>query len=276
MKAAERQLRIRQMLETRDFVDLETLCRELETSESSIRRDLDILELAQVLRRVYGGAVSLVQTGVESHAATAPALAVGASEAAAISGPASALAVVADQVPFADEKRRIAQLTATLIRDGQTVILDGGSTVLAVAEELATKSIHVITNSLAIAELLETRRNIELTLTGGYLEARHRVLLGPFCEQMLSAIRADVAIMGIGGISEVGFSNNNTLVVGSEQKMISVAAKTIIVADHTKFGRAGMIPVAALAAASVVVTDCTTCEEHIDLLRSHGVDVLTA
>ncbi len=71
-------------------------------------------------------------------------------------------------------------------------------------------------------------------------------MLGPFCEQMLGAIRADTVIMGIGGITETGFSNNNTLVVGSEQKMIEVARRVIIVADHTKFGRGGMIPVAPL------------------------------
>ena len=59
MKAAERQLRIRQMLESRDFIDSETLCRELDASESSVRRDLDMLEAEGVLKRVYGGAVSV-------------------------------------------------------------------------------------------------------------------------------------------------------------------------------------------------------------------------
>ena len=63
MKAAERQLRIRQMLETRDFLDLESLCRELDASESSVRRDLDILEDEKVLKRVYGGAVPVQPPG---------------------------------------------------------------------------------------------------------------------------------------------------------------------------------------------------------------------
>ncbi|WP_420237791.1 DeoR/GlpR family DNA-binding transcription regulator [Telmatobacter bradus] len=251
MKAAERQLRIRQMLEARDFVDIETLCRELEASESSVRRDLDLLETAKVLRRVYGGAVSQQQ---QPKVFEAP----------------------AEAVHQATEKDRIARLTASLIHDGQTVLLDGGSTVAAVARELAVKSLHIVTNSLPIAERLESLRNIELTLTGGYLDPRHRVLLGPFCEQMLSGIRADVVIMGIGGISEAGFTNNNTLVVGSEQKMIEVAARTIIVADHTKFGRGGMIPVAPLSAASVVVTDSDIAPEHVELLRSQGVEVLLA
>lgn len=240
------------MLEARDFVDLESLCRELEASESSVRRDLDLLESAKVLRRVYGGAVALQQPQPKAFEATI------------------------EVVQQASEKERIARLAASLIHDGQTVILDGGSTVAAVARELAVKSLHVVTNSLPIAERLESLRNIELTLTGGYLDPRHRVLLGPFCEQMLSGIRADVAIMGIGGINEAGFSNNNTLVVGSEQKMIEVAARTIIVADHTKFGRGGMIPVAPLSAASIVVSDSGLAPEHAELLRVQGVEVLRA
>jgi DeoR/GlpR family transcriptional regulator of sugar metabolism len=93
---------------------------------------------------------------------------------------------------------------------------------------------------------------------------------------MLGAIRADVLIMGIGSVTASGFSNNNTLVVGSEQKMLSVAAKTIIVADHTKFGRGGVIPVAPLSAAHVVVSDSGLAAEYVEMLRGNGVEVLLA
>ena len=252
MKAAERQLRIRQMFESKDFLDLETLCRELDASESSIRRDLDMLEEESVLKRVYGGAVP-------------------------VQPPANgAFDFTVESGRLSDEKSRIARLTASLVEDGQTVILDGGSTVAAVAGELAGKFLHVVTNSLTIAETLEARRNIELTLTGGYLDPRIRVMLGPLCEQMLGLIRADVLIMGIGSISEAGLSNNNTLVVGSEQKMIEIAAKVIIVADHTKFGRSAMIPVAQLDAADVVVSDSNLAPEYVEMLRSNGVEVLLA
>ena len=252
MKAAERQLRIRQMLETRDFIDSETLGRELDASESSVRRDLDILEEEGVLKRVYGGAVSVQ---APAHRAFDYAI---------------------ESVRLSDEKSRIARLNAGLIENGQTVILDGGSTVAAVAQELAAKSLHIVTNSLPIAEGLESLRNIELTLTGGYLDPRLRVMLGPFCEQMLGAIRADAVIMGIGGITEAGFSNNNTLVVGSEQKMIEVASRVIIVADHTKFGRGGMIPVAPLTAAHIVVSDAGLSPEYVAMLGNHGIEVLLA
>ncbi len=240
------------MLENRDFIDSEALGRELEASESSVRRDLDILEDEGVLKRVYGGAVSV----------QAP--------------PHRAFDYAVESVRLSDEKGRIAKLTAGLIENGQTVILDGGSTVAAVARELAAKSLHIVTNSLPIAEGLESLRNIELTLTGGYLDPRLRVMLGPFCEQMLGAIRADAVIMGIGGITEAGLSNNNTLVVGSEQKMIEVASRVIVVADHTKFGRGGMVPVAPLTAAHTVVSDAELSPEFVAMLRDHGVEVLLA
>jgi len=252
MKAAERQLKIRHLLESQDFVDLETLCRELDTSESSIRRDLDILEQEKLLRRVYGGAVS----------------------AQSAQGRSFDYAVASTRLN--DEKSRIARAAAGLIEDGQTVILDGGSTVAAVARELSARPMHIITNSLPIAESLESLRNIELTLTGGYLDPRLRVMLGPFCEQMLGAIRADALIMGIGSITASGFSNNNTLVVGSEQKMIEVAAKIIIVADHTKLGRGGMIPVAPLSAADIIVSDTGLAPEHVSMLRDSGIEVILA
>ena len=252
MKAAERQLRIRQMFETRDFLDLETLCRELDASESSVRRDLGILEEEKALRRVYGGAVPLQPQNNRT------------------------IDFAEQSARQSDEKSRIAKLTAGLIEEGQTVILDGGSTVAAVARELASKSLHIVTNSLPIAEGLESIRNIELTLTGGYLDPRGRVMLGPFCDRMLSSIHADAVIMGIGAVSEAGFSNNNTLVVGSERKMIEIADKVIIVADRTKFGRGGMFPVAPLSTADIVVSDSELAPEYVDLLRNNGVEVFLA
>src|SRR4051812_15931417 len=109
MKAAVRQLKIRQMLESQEFVDFQSLCRELEASESSIRRDLVTMELGGVIKRVYGGAMAVQASN--SHL----------------------LDFDFQSARMGDEKRRIAQVAAKLIEDGQTVILDGGSTVAALA-----------------------------------------------------------------------------------------------------------------------------------------------
>ncbi len=251
MKGAERQLRIKELLTAQEFVDLETLAAQLATSESTVRRDLILLERAGLLKRVHGGALSAAPHG-------------------------DLFDFARQSVRASDEKRRIARLAAGLVEDGQTVILDGGTTVAAVAQELASRSLHVITNSIPIAQILGDARAIELTLTGGYLYPRLGVVLGPFCEQMLASVAADVLIMGIGGVTERGLSNNNTLIVGSEKKMIEVSRRVIIVADHEKFGRPAMVHLAPLDVAHVIVSDEGLAEEHRALLRSHNIDLRLA
>jgi len=249
MNRAQRQIRIRDLLEEREFVDLETLCRELGASESSVRRDLVHLEAAQVIKRVHGGALAVQPRG---H--------------------------VLDYAWHRDrqsgEKHRIGQRAAALIADDETVILDGGSTVASVAEHLADRSLRVITNSLAIVRLLHDAKNIEITLTGGYLFPRLETVLGPLCEHSLAAMAADALIMGIGGATADGFSNNNTLVVGSERKMIDVARRVIIVADSSKFGRPAMTPLAPLDVADVVVSDTGLAPGHRSMLERAGIDVV--
>jgi DeoR/GlpR family transcriptional regulator of sugar metabolism len=268
MKAPARHLKIRALLDAKEFVDLETLCRELDASESSVRRDLVQLESEGVLRRVYGGALtSVARVPVREPARDGDGRDVTREQ---------GLDFAWQSTRQADEKRRIAAVTAGLIEDRQTVILDGGSTVAAVAQALRNRSLHVITNSLPIALALDDVRQIEVTLTGGFLYPRLRVTLGPLCEQMLSGVAADVLIMGIGGVTADGFSNGNSLVVGSERKMIEVARKVIIVTDHTKFGRSAMIQVAPLGVADYVVSDAGLALEYQEMLRGQGVEVLLA
>jgi DeoR/GlpR family transcriptional regulator of sugar metabolism len=177
---------------------------------------------------------------------------------------------------MAEEKKRIAAIAAHLVEDGQTVILDGGSTVAAVARSLKNHSLHIVTNSLPIAEVFHESREVEVTLTGGYLYPRLRVMLGPLCEQMLGSVTADVLVMGIGGATEAGFSNNNALVVSHQRKMIEAARKVIIVADHTKFGRGAVIYLAPLDIADIVVSDIALAPGYQDLLHSYGAEVLLA
>jgi DeoR/GlpR family transcriptional regulator of sugar metabolism len=244
-------MRIRELLGATEFVDLETLCRELETSESTVRRDLIALENLRILKRVHGGALALQSANHHQDFAWQTSRRAG-------------------------EKSRIGAMAASLVEDGQTVILDGGSTVAEVARELANRSLNVITNSLQIAEILKNSRSIELTLTGGYLYPRLEVMLGPVCEHSLSSVAADVLIMGCGGITDAGVSNNNTLVVGSERKMIEVSRKVVVAADRTKFGRSAMLPVAPLDVVDTIVTDLELTPDFQDLVRSRNIELLLA
>jgi len=250
MRAPARQLKIREMLEAQGFAELVTLCELLDSSESTVRRDLIALQDAGVLKRVHGGAMAVRSLGSRGDD---------------FAGHARRMAA---------EKRQIAVATAEqLIEDGQTVLLDAGSTVAAVARELLDRSVHVVTNSLPIAEILGEARRVDVTVSGGQLDPQFGVVLGPLCEQMLGSLAVDVAVMGIGGVTEKGLSNSNPLVVGSERKMIEVARKVIIVSDHTKFGRAALVPLAPLDVVDVVVTDTGLDPAHREWLRSHDIDV---
>jgi DeoR/GlpR family transcriptional regulator of sugar metabolism len=93
---------------------------------------------------------------------------------------------------------------------------------------------------------------------------------------MLASVAADVLVMGIGGATAAGFTNNNTLLVGSERKMIDVSRKVIIVADSSKFGRTAMVPLAPLEVADIVVSDAKLAHEHRSMLESAGIEVVIA
>jgi len=238
-------------MRTQEFIDAAALASKMKVSESSLRRDFIELERRGLVRRVRGGAVS-PQAQEELHGFRWP-----ASRAR-------------------EEKQRIGKAAAALLENGQTLIMDGGSTVAEVARQLQGHSLQVITNSVLIAEIFFDSKSVELTLTGGYLYPRLGVLLGPICEEMLTRVAADVLVMGIGGITEAGLSNTNTLVVGSERKMIEVAQRIVVVADRSKFGRQAMAHLTALETVDTIVTDQPLPLRFEKLLQKCGVELVVA
>ena len=251
MNQVERHRSIQEVLSRQDFVNLEDLCVRLDASRATVRRDLMELERSRVIRRVRGGAMS---TNTREESLDFRQLSVSCHE----------------------EKIRIGQAAAGLVQDGQTIILGGGSTVAEVARCLFNRPIQIITNSIPVAQVFWECRQTEVTLTGGYLYPRLGIQFGPICERMLHSISADVAIMGIRGITEAGLSDSSALVVESIRAMIKCAHRVVIVADHTKFGRNAMIHVADLAELDQIVSDRDLAPEHRQLLDEQGVSYLLA
>jgi DeoR/GlpR family transcriptional regulator of sugar metabolism len=167
-------------------------------------------------------------------------------------------------------------MAASLVQDGQTVILGGGSSVVEVARNLSDRRIQVVTNSIPVAQVFWESKQVEVTLTGGYLYPRLGVQLGPICERMLHSVSADILIMGIMGLTESGLSDSNSLIVESIRAMIHCARKVVIVADRSKFGRDAMIHVADLADIDQVVTDRDLDEESRQMLKAKGVECVLA
>jgi DeoR/GlpR family transcriptional regulator of sugar metabolism len=143
--------------------------------------------------------------------------------------------------------------------------------VLEAARLMHDRPVQVITSSLPVAQVLMDCRLTEVTLTGGYLYPRLGIQIGPVCERMLRGVSADVAIMGIRGITADGLSDNNALVVESLRAMMKAAARVVIVADHTKFGRNAMIPVAGLGEIHQILSDEGLDGDQRRMLDAHQV-----
>ena len=251
MRQAQRQLRVQELFANQEFVSFEDLCERFSASKSSIRRDLIELERKGILRRVHGGAISL-QTRDE------------------------ALDFKRLTISRHEEKVRIGKLAAALIQDGQTVILGGGSTVAEVATHLSNRLLQIVTNSIPVAQIFWESKQAEVTLTGGYLYPRLGVQIGPICEKMLNSVSADIAVMGIAGVSASGISDSNSLNVESIRAMIHAARKVIIVADRSKFGRDSMIHVATFSDIDQMVSDKDLDPEFQQMLTANDVDCILA
>jgi DeoR/GlpR family transcriptional regulator of sugar metabolism len=251
MRQAQRILKVQELFAKEEFMNFEELCRKFDASKSSIRRDLIELEQKGVLRRVHGGAISL-QTRDE------------------------VLDFSRLSVSFHEEKSRIGKAAASLVQDGQTVILGGGSTVVEVARNLSARPIQVVTNSIPVAQVFWDSKQAEVTLTGGYLYPRLGVQLGPICERMLNSVSADILIMGIRGVTKSGISDSNSLIVESLRAMIKAARLSVIVADHSKFGRDAMIHVAGLDEIDQIVSDTGLDSESQEELKARGVTCVLA
>jgi DeoR/GlpR family transcriptional regulator of sugar metabolism len=205
---------IERFIREHKYADLPTLAAKFSISLSTVRRALDQLEEKGLLRRHHGGA-SLIETDEV----------------------AKEYDFIARDQRQAAEKFAIASHIAGLVQPGMTVILDGGTSIYAVARLLATKRLQVITNSLPIAGLFGEIGSLETIVTGGSIYSRLGVLTGPLCEQSLDHIHADLAILGGAGITESGIWNHNALIVAVQRRMIAAAEQTYFALDSSKFGR---------------------------------------
>src|SRR6516225_2724429 len=248
MLAETRRRRLRDLITRQGYATLDELVRVLGVSESTIRRDLESLDLAGSIKRTHGGAV---YTG---EVRSMPAFDERTSTAVA-------------------EKRAIGLATAALLEDEDTVLLDGGTTTLEVARALIGRRVQVVTNSLPIAQLLASSQQTDLILIGGYVYPRTGVALGPLSIATMQSIRVRTAILGAGGIVPEGIYNSNHLLVETERQMMACGQEVLIVADQTKFGRLALARLCGLEEVQRLVTDPGIAPEYRSILEAAGVAI---
>jgi DeoR family transcriptional regulator, fructose operon transcriptional repressor len=251
MLAHERRNRLLELVRVRRFASLPDLAEQLGVSESTIRRDLDRLEQQGAARRLHGG---VLYTGVSPK-----------------------LPHFDAQQPMEWEKKRaIATAAVRLIEDGDTILLDGGSTTYELARLLVGRRLHVVTTSLPVANLFAADGQSDLVLIGGNICPRSGVARGPYADRMLSMVRVRKTIFSVAGISDEGFFNNDLMLVETERAMMHAAAEVIVVADSTKFGRQSLTHLCPLGAVQHLVSDGGMTPEWRAKLQAAGVDLIIA
>lgn len=249
MQPEQRQVRIEEYLQEREFGSLEEIARQVETSISTVRRDLAVLEAAGSVRRTHGGA-RIVNPRSDEFVFNAR-----------------------DTHQLA-EKEAIGRACAELIRPNQSIIIDAGTTCYHVARYLEPKGPQIITNSLPVANLFASSGRSEVVITGGVLYPRLNVLVGPQTVEAFSKLRADVAIMGAGGITLEGITNSHGLLIDIQRAMIQAVQRVIFCLDHTKFNRQSIAPLCALEEIDSIVTDEGAPEELVQALRQKSIEII--
>jgi DeoR/GlpR family transcriptional regulator of sugar metabolism len=227
-----------------------TLAETLGVSTATIRRDLLHLDAQGLLTRVYGGA------------APAP----------------------GHDDPFVEvasvrvaQKDAIAMRAADLVEDGQTVLLDIGTTTHRLARQLRGRSLTVITSSMAVFEELADDGGIQLLLLGGMLRREYRSLVGFLTEDNLRQVHADRLFLGTSGVRPDGRVMDTTVIeVPVKRAMIAASDRVILLADSAKFPGSGMASVCGPEDLDTVVTDAPADTRTAARLREAGVTVIEA
>lgn len=251
MTAEERKHRLEAYLQQVEFASLEDLAKHVDSSVSTVRRDLTLLEAAGNVKRTHGGARIVTPKSDE-------------------------FTFTARGTQQLDSKSAIGRACAELIRPNQSVIIDAGTTTFQVAKHLADKSPQIVTNSLPVANLYSSAGKVELVLSGGVIYPRLGVLVGPLAVEAFSKLHADVAVMSSGGITMDGITNSHGLLIDIQLAMMRAAARVIFCLDHTKFGRRSVSQLCDLTKVHTIVTDSQAPAELVAQLRAKGIEVVIA
>lgn len=250
MLAAERRQLVLDAVRSDQGAGVAALAARFGVSEITVRRDLAWLAGQGKLTRVHGGAIS-----------------------------------DADEPPFTateaerrGAKSRIGQSAAQLVEDGQTVMIDIGTTALELARAMHGRELTVITSNLAVVEELLPETGIELVLLGGVVRRNYRSLVGVIAEDALRQLSADLAFLGASGVRsrDLAVMDTTTIEVPIKRGMLTAAKRAVLLVDSRKFSAGGVVRVCGIDEFDTVVTDATPEEPLVQAAEEAGVHVVHA
>lgn len=250
---AERQKKMIEYIENNTSAQIHELAERFHVSEATVRRDLDDLDRQGALRRTHGGAIKVDRSTSYEH-------------------------MYSEKIAFmTEEKQRIAEAAAAMVHNGDTVMIDSGTTTFFIAQALARhENLTIITNDLYIAYQTPIHPSSTLIVTGGMRRQGRQELVGTMTESFIRDTHVDIAFVGADGIDLTGgVTNANFAEVGVKRLMIQSGMRGVIVADHSKFGRVALARICDLTEAAVLLTDKGIDDEMLSRLRKLSVEIET-
>lgn len=255
MLERERHRLILRLVEERSVVAIGDLVELLDASEATIRRDIIAMAERGEIRRVRGGAEAM-RPRHEAHLVGTP---------FAISRSIRGL-----------QKRAIGRAAAALVVQGESIIINGGSTTYALAEFLPERGLDILTNSFPIAaRLIEGGRN-RVTLPGGTVFREQSIILCPFEDDATRHFWGSTLFTGCYGINRFGMMETDPLIVQAQARLMQRAERLVVMADSSKLSRSSSMIVAPLDRVSVLVTDDGAPADALEPLRAAGITVVVA
>jgi len=248
----ERRRRIRAMVDERGRVTVAELAALFDISQVTARNDLNALSEVGAVVRTRGGALARrddedLPIGVKQNLRRA-------------------------------EKVRIAEAAVQLIGEGQTIVLDSGTTTAEIAKQirgLKLQSVNVITNALNIAVLLAGAPHVRLVMLGGVLRPSSYSLGGPQAEAALQGLHADILFLGFDGLDpDIGVMTPHLLEARLNSRMLEIARSVVAVGDSSKIGRRSLSVIAKIEQVDRIITDAGAAPEAVEALRSRGAQVV--
>ena len=251
MYAAERHEAIVATARVNGRVEVGALAEELGVTVETVRRDLTALERLGVIRRVHGGALLVERLTIEPSLQTR-------------------------QSQQSEQKARIAMRAIQEIPHGASVLLDSGTTAVAIAERLpADMELTVVTNSVSVAAGLAERDGIELMMLGGRIRNRTGAAVGTWTIDALKDVCTDVAFLGTNGFSvDRGFTTPDQAESVSKSAMVAAARRVIVAADATKAGRVHLHRFASVEEVAMLITDAALDDDTAEDFDERGVEVV--
>jgi DeoR/GlpR family transcriptional regulator of sugar metabolism len=245
----ERHKRVSQLLTylgQAEELSVEAACKRFDVSPATIRRDFVYLTEQGLVEKTWGG-IRAIATEAGQPDTMKP--------------------LNQRSAQNLTEKRAIAEAAAALIEDGDVVMIDGGSTTAEMVPFLAGRRVKVITNSLTLAQRLDDQRTqqgadsfgVEVFLTGGFLYPASGMLVGPQATENIRRLHAQWVFLSSGGVSEVGVTNSNMLVVDVERAMMAQSQRVVLLTDYAKIGHKDLLKLCDLTDIHILLTN-----EHPD------------